>query len=253
MKILSLVFLSLCVIQMKADKAQTVIDFARSKVGCGYCWGTLGERMTEDLLARLIQQYGSSKIEPDVQRSKNMGKIVYDCAGLVAKAFNQVGIKPYTGATKTWNNLAFDEKGTISQMPRDKVAILFKSDGTKMKHTGIYIKNDRFVHAKGTDYGVLEESMSAYSWTHFGIPTGLYSPDDIGPDPTPKNYPFKGKVIASSGGSVNLRNKPSKSGTILKQVKLGEIVTVTGEENGWFNVIYGDFKGYMMMEFIQEI
>ena len=238
---------------MKADKAQTVIDFARSKVGCGYCWGTLGERMTEDLLARLIQKYGSSKIEPDVQRSKNMGKIVYDCAGLVAKAFNQVGIKPYTGATKTWNNLAFDKKGPVSQMPRDKVAILYKGDGNEMSHTGIYIKNNRFVHAKGTDYGVLEESMSAYPWTHFGIPTGLYTKDDIGPDPTPKNYPFKGKVIASSGSTVNLRNKPSKSGSILKQVKLGEIVTVTGEESGWYNVIYGDLKGYMMMEFIQEI
>ena len=80
---------------MKADKAQTVIDFARRKVGCGYCWGTLGERMTEELLARLIQKYGSAKIEPDVQRSKNMDKIVYDCAGLVTKAFNQVKIYPY--------------------------------------------------------------------------------------------------------------------------------------------------------------
>ena len=254
MKILSLIFLSLCIIQMKADKAQTVIDYARSKVGCGYCWGTLGQKMTEDLLAALIQRHGEDKIQPAKQRKYNMGKIVYDCAGLVAKAFNQIGIKPYTSAPSNWQNLAYDKKGTISQMPRDKVAILFRSDGTKMTHTGIYIKNDRFVHAKGTDYGVVEESMSAYSWTHFGIPTGLYSPDDIGPDPTPKTYPFKGKVVASSGSTVNLRNKPSKSGsTILKQVKLGEIVTVTGEENGWYNVIYGDLKGYMMMEFIQEI
>ena len=233
---------------MKTDKAQTVIDFARSKVGCGYCWGTLGERMTEDLLARLIQKYGSSKIEPDVQRSKNMGKIVYDCAGLVAKAFNQVGIKPYTGATKTWNNLAFDKKGPVSQMPRDKVAILYKGDGNEMSHTGIYIKNDRFVHAKGAKHGVVEESWGACGWTHYGIPTGLYTPDE-----TPKNYPFKGKVVAKSGSTVNLRNQPSKSGTVLKQVKLGEIVTVTGGADGWYNVIYGDLKGYMMMEFIQEI
>ena len=94
MKIFSLILLSLCIIEMKADKAQTVIDYARSKVGCGYCWGTLGERMSEDLLARLVQKYGSSKIQPDKQRSKNMGKIVFDCAGLVARAFNQVKIYP---------------------------------------------------------------------------------------------------------------------------------------------------------------
>ena len=54
---------------MKADKPQTVIDFARSKVGCGYCWGTLGERMSEELLTKLILKYGASKIEPDVQRN----------------------------------------------------------------------------------------------------------------------------------------------------------------------------------------
>ena len=232
---------------MKADKAQTVIDFARSKVGCGYCWGTLGERMSEDLLARLVQRYGESKIHPDKQRKKNMGKIVYDCAGLVAKAFNQVKIYPETSAKSNWKNLEYDKKGPISQMPRDKVAILFKGDGTNMDHTGIYIKNERFVHARDTDHGVLEESMSAYSWTHFGIPTGLYN------DPTPKNYPFKGKVVAKSGSTVNLRNKPDKSGKVLKQVKLGEIVTVTGGEDGWYSVIYGDLKGYMMMQFIQEI
>ena len=233
---------------MKTDKPQTVIDFARSKVGCGYCWGTLGERMSEELLTKLILKYGTSKIEPDVQRNKNMGKIVYDCAGLVAKAFNQIKIYPYTGATKTWKNLSFDQKGTISQLPRDKVAILFKGDGNEMSHTGIYIKNDRFVHAKGAKHGVVEESMSACAWTHFGIPTGLYTPD-----PKPIKYPFKGKVIAKSGSTVNLRDKPDKSGNVLKKVKLGEIVTVTGEENGWFIVIYRDLKGYMMMEFIQEI
>lgn len=45
---------------MKTDKAQTVIDFARSKVGCGYCWGTYGQKMTETLLAQLVQKHGNS-------------------------------------------------------------------------------------------------------------------------------------------------------------------------------------------------
>ena len=73
--------------------------------------------------------------------------------------------------------------------------------------------------------------MNPCGWTHFGIPTGLYTSD-----PTQKNYPFKGKVIASNGNTVNLRNKPDKSGTILKQVKLGEIVTVTGKK--WMVLCY---------------
>ena len=235
------------------EKETKVINYARSKVGCGYCWATYGQTMSEKLLSNLVAEYGESKIQPAKQRKYNMGKQVFDCAGLVAKAYNQVGIKPYTGATGNWNKLKYAQKGRLSEMPRDKVAILFNGDGTNMKHTGIYIKNDRFVHAKGTDYGVLEESMSAYPWTHFGIPTGLYTKDDIGPDPTPKNYPFKGKVIASSGSTVNLRNKPSKSGSILKQVKLKEIVTVIGEENEWYHVNYEEFQGYMMKKFVEKI
>ena len=96
-----------------------------------------------------------AKFNPISKDKKNMGKIVYDCAGLLAKTFNQIGIRPYISAPRNWNNLAYDKKGTISQIPRDKVTILFKGDGTNIQHTGIYIKNDRFVHAKGTDYGVL--------------------------------------------------------------------------------------------------
>jgi len=60
MKIFSLIILLLCIFQMKTDKAQTVIDFARSKVGCGYCWGTYGQKMTETLLAQLVQKHGNS-------------------------------------------------------------------------------------------------------------------------------------------------------------------------------------------------
>ena len=42
-----------------------------------------------------------------------------------------------------------------------------------MAHTGIYIGNNYVVHAKGSDYGVVKESLPG-SWTDFGIPKGLY-------------------------------------------------------------------------------
>ena len=240
------------------EKETKVINYARSKVGCGYCWATYGQTMSEKLLSNLVAEYGESKIQPAKQRKYNMGKQVFDCAGLVAKAYNQVGIKPYTGATGNWNKLKYAQKGRLSEMPRDKVAILFNGDGTNMKHTGIYIKNDRFVHAKGTDYGVLEESMSAYSWTHYGIPEGFYGPGDLNPtepsEPsTPTSFPFKGRVHATSGSTVNLRKEPTTNSKILKQVKLKEIVTVIGEENGWYHVNYEEFQGYMMKKFVEKI
>ena len=42
-----------------------------------------------------------------------------------------------------------------------------------MTHTGISLGNGKFIHAKGSKYGVVEESMPG-SWTHWGIPKGLY-------------------------------------------------------------------------------
>ena len=42
-----------------------------------------------------------------------------------------------------------------------------------MVHTGIYIGGNRFIHAKGSEYGVVKESMPG-SWTHYGIPKGFY-------------------------------------------------------------------------------
>ena len=174
MKFVSLILLSLCIIGIISDNADKVVSYAKRHVGAGYCWGAYGQKMTEQFLQQQVKRFGADKVKPDIQRKKNMGKLVFDCAGLVAKAFNEVGIKPPTGASSAWRGLPWAQKGPISGLPRDKVAILYKGDGTNMQHTGIYIKGDRFIHAKGTDYGVLEESMSAYAWTHYGIPKGLY-------------------------------------------------------------------------------
>ena len=252
MKYISLIILCLCIIGIKSDNAQKVIDYAKKHLGCGYCWGTLGQRLTEKLLNQLVQTHGADQVHPDYQRTANMGKIVFDCAGLVAKAFNEIGIRPPTGATKAWKALDFVKKGEISGLPKDRVAILYRGDGTKMSHTGIYIKGDKFIHAKGYKFGVIEESMSAFKWTHYGIPKGLYEPWSEGSDtPIPETFPFQAKVIAKSGSTVNLRNSPG--GKVIKKIKLGEKVTVTGEKNGWYQITYGNINGYMMKEFLEKL
>ena len=173
MKYLSLILLCLCIIGIKSDNAQKVIDFARKQKKCGYCWGTRGQIMTEKLLASLVKSHGQDHVKPDIQRKKNMGKCVFDCAGLVSRAFNEVGIRMASGATSAWKGTSWAKKGAISGLPKDKVAVLYRAKGSIMQHTGIYIKGGKFIHAKGTNSGVLEESMSSYPWTHYGIPKGF--------------------------------------------------------------------------------
>jgi len=98
-------------------------------------------------------------------------------------------------------------------------------------------------------------------WTHWGIPKGLYNGGDPSPKPDPKtdpkpstpgSFPFQAKVTASSGGTVNLRKDANKSSRILMKIKLGETVTVTGEEGGFYKITYGTTNGYMMKEFLNK-
>ena len=169
--IISLIICSLCILQIKGDKAATVVEFAKSKLGCGYIWGGAGEKLTQSLLNEFYNRY-PSHIDKNVVK-KWIGKQVYDCSGLVYRAFQQVGISVVHHADTAWRQTPWVSKGTISNYPRDKVLILYKNNGGTMVHTGIYIGGGKFIHAKGSSYGVVRENMPG-SWSHWGVPRGLY-------------------------------------------------------------------------------
>ena len=50
-----------------------------------------------------------------------------------------------------------------------------------MHHTGIYMGDHSVIHAKGHDYGVVQEQLDAIDkpFTHYGIPAGLYSNEEL--------------------------------------------------------------------------
>ena len=172
--ILLLILSSLFFIQIKsASKADKVVSFAKSKIGCGYIWSGEGQVLTQALMNQLHNQYPDN-VDTSIVK-KWIGKQVYDCSGLVMKAFKEVGINLIHNAQYAWSETKWAKKGAIANYPRDKVCILYRysSDRGKMTHTGIYIGGNRFIHAKSSKDGVVMETMP-YSWTHYGIPVGLY-------------------------------------------------------------------------------
>ena len=254
--ILPLLILSLVNIQINCDNSSKVVEYAKSKIGCGYIWGATGQTCTQALINRLA---GNGHVDPKIVK-KWIGKQVFDCAGLVSRAFQQVGIRMATGATSAWKGTSWQSKGTISNYPKDKVCVLYREGSGRMQHTGIYIGNGEFIHASGSKTGVVKEKMPG-KWTHWGIPKGLYSGNDstIKPEPgkpttptKPGSFPFQAKVTASSGSTVNLRKDANKSSKVVIKVKLGETVTVTGEEGDWYKITYGTTNGYMMKEFLHK-
>lgn len=59
-------------------------------------------------------------------------------------------------------------------------------------------------------------------------------------------------VTAPSGGTVNLRQGPKKTYHIIEKVKVGDIVTVITDTEGWAFVRHGDKQGYMEDKFLTE-
>ena len=170
--IISIIICSLCILQIKGDKAATVAAFANSKVNkAGYVWGASGQVLTEKILNELYNRF-PSHIDKNIVK-KWMGMEVYDCAGLVTAAFKKVDISIYHGATSAWRNTNWSKSGKIGNYPKDQVCILYKGDGANMSHTGIYVGGNAYVHAQGSREGVRKGNMPG-SWTHWGIPKGLY-------------------------------------------------------------------------------
>ena len=170
---LSVILCFICLIEIKGDKASTVVAFAKSKLGCGYIWTGKGQICTEELIEEYHKKYPEHVGKSTVR--KWLGKQVYDCSGLVMKAFEKVNIKLIHNSQSAWKHTNWAKSGTISNYPKDKVVILYRFSKTKnkMEHSGIYIGGGMFIHAKGSKYGVVMEKMP-FSWTHWGIPKGLY-------------------------------------------------------------------------------
>lgn len=244
--IVSIILFTFCFIQIKSGKPETVIDFARSKVGCGYVWGATGQILTEATLNRLYALH-PDHVDKNICR-KWLNMQVFDCAGLVKAAFETVGIQLASGATSSWGSKVWEQKGKLSGMPRDKVCVLFRGDGSSMEHTGIYILNGKYVHAAGSKSGVLEESMNG-SWTHYAIPKNFYDAPVV--SEICSSYPCQARV-GNASGTVNLREGPSKSKSIVVQIKVGELVTLNSYSDGWYSVTYGNKSGYMMAQYLNK-
>lgn len=247
--ILHLLLILICLILIKTDKPSDVVKYAKSKIGCGYVWGATGQILTEEKL-KWFYSRAPEHVDQSLCR-KWLGMQVFDCAGLVKMSFDSVGIELASGATSIWEQTKWNLKGTINSLPSDKVCILFRKEEGRMKHTGIYITNGNYIHAKGSQSGVKMEKMTGSNWTHWGIPQGFYSNESI--KEVCSTYPCQAIVANAPSGRVNFRVGPSTSKDLIQKINVGEIVTVLSFENDWYKISYGNKTGYMMAEFLKPV
>lgn len=107
---------------------------------------------------------------------------VFDCAGFVLWTLTQAGVPFYgQGATTQWNTPSnWAARGEIKNMPKNLVCVVYKRRGTKMSHTGMSMGDGAggVIHCSTT-----VKRGNAYTdsspWTHWGIPRGLYSTEEL--------------------------------------------------------------------------
>ncbi|MBA1392673.1 peptidoglycan endopeptidase [Lactobacillus sp. XV13L] len=109
------------------QRAQAVVDLAKSEVGKGYAWGGNG---------------------PDN----------FDCSGLVQYVYNKVG-----GITLPRVTIDQVKVGTTVQMDQLQPGdLLYWGSATAPYHIGIYVGNNQYISAATPDEGVVLKPISTY-------------------------------------------------------------------------------------------
>lgn len=146
---------------MAKISANGVLHFLKSMHAAGsvYLWGANCEVITEELLEKLKNTFGSEHYE-EVSLEQVEGKIGADCSGLA---------EPLSGKDNTaagyYESCAV--RGNVSEMPRDRVCLLFRRKKKEIVHMAFYTGDGMLYEMwSGCDHKEFVES----EWTEYGIP-----------------------------------------------------------------------------------
>lgn len=149
-----------------------LIEYAKAQIGLPYWFGCFGQKGSEALYKAKKAQYPKYYTAKDY--SKQYGKKVHDCAGLIKGALwcdTPTGTPSYNSKEDYSANMFFIkavQKGSINTMPLGIAGLLvFKGNDKQKNHIGVYIGNGKVVEAKGHSYGVVESSINS-GWKYWG-------------------------------------------------------------------------------------
>ena len=171
------------------EKALKIIEAAKSQLGNPYVFGMWGRECTPSVRRQYAGYNPSHKSaiykacpvlsgkQPNCDGCKWQGKLAFDCRGFTYWCLSQAGITiKGGGATSQYNTAAnWVQRGDIGDMP-DVVCCVFQRRNGRMQHTGMHIGGGKVIHCSA---GVQWGDTSDKAWTHYAIPSGLYTADEI--------------------------------------------------------------------------
>ncbi|MEG0766524.1 MAG: hypothetical protein RR482_02305 [Clostridia bacterium] len=228
---------------------------AKSLIGDGYIYGATGWVCSLERRKAQAQQYPQYADSILTTGARWDGKACWDCAQVTKTIANAAGITLPSGATSQWNKTSWRKTGTIDTLPKVP-AFLYRRANGAMQHTGFSLGDGTFIHAKGTAYGVLEQGIGEYAWTHWATPWKAASEEDDSQMTDESTTPvtttlYRATVTAVNGKPVNLRKEPG--GKIVKRVPVGVTVDVSSDSAGWAKVSVDGVSGWMQIAFLTRI
>lgn len=221
------------------------IEYLKNQLGCIYVWGGQGETdITEEWIKRReTNAVNASRAIALWKKRIAEGKsyiAAFDCSGLIVYYLLNNGLLKSDLSSRG----LYEKSKKITReelMPGDFV---FRHNGVKIHHVGVYIGDGQVIEAKGRDYGVvqqfIDQSGKGY-WNRYGRFEPLFEQEENPASEFPADYIYDGTAY------VNIRKTPDSENSynIVGKVVKDEIVLVLGIENGWADVVKKTEKRYI--------
>lgn len=222
----------------------------------------MGQRDSLIPVQTLLDCFGQMRQEHWVYRMGAAEKGCVDCSGAFVYAYRQAGKSIYHGSNRIARyemvallptNQAQPGMAALKlHAPDDKRYALPASyraggayhtgDLNDYYHIGLVAQDMTVLNAQSASTGFTASPLSA--WDCVGYLTQVdYQQEDI--------MTTTAFVTATSGQTVNLRQRPDKSSLIIARVPIGTPVQVKDTTDGWAQVTYGNHTGYIMVQFLK--
>lgn len=169
-------------------RPEIIRQLAEATLGWPYVFGAWGEPCTPSQRKKWYNLNPSHETIITKCPALNSGKPcsackwgagvrIYDCRGFTAWLVRQVGLDiAGSGATSQYRTAGnWAAQGPIAEMP-DVVCCVFKDKNGTKEHTGMHVGGGRIIHCSS---GVQTGKTSDKGWTHYAVPKGLYSEEEI--------------------------------------------------------------------------
>lgn len=227
-------------------------DWIRSKLGCGYVYGATGWVCSEARRKQQAEQYPEYADNILGVCAKWDGVQCYDCAQLIRRALESVGVTGVpSGATSQWNKKSlWSEYGAISTLPSDGLVVLWRASDAVMQHVGWRMSDGSVIDARSSAKGVIQSAVDSYKWTHWARP--IIGSSDTETERNDTEMLYKA-VVTTESGALNVRQSP-KTGHIIGRVpRKATVEVLTEPANGWCRIRYNDIVGYASADYLSEV